>query len=211
MDNFCKELKKYFEHNCIPCEEGTASFDSPPFWSFTKWNHDHLCPFPPICLSDIPMVLHKAYPKEIPQILPKACSLNRFVELMPYAAIPLTLFVQFIGFKTPCTGIGFVASTTLNVCDNHRIPQHKVFERMTKRGKSSMGWFYGFKLHLVIHDRGEILRFCLTPDNVDDRNQKVMRHLTKSLFEKLFAELLEKGIVLLQIIKIMSKFYACYA
>ena len=160
IDNFCKELKKYF-----PCEEGTASFDSPPFWSFTKWNHDHLCPFPPICLSDIP----------------------------------------------PCTGIGFVASTTLNVCDNHRIPQHKVFERMTKRGKSSMGWFYGFKLHLVIHDRGEILRFCLTPDNVDDRNQKVMRHLTKSLFEKLFAELLEKGIVLLQIIKIMSKFYACYA
>ena len=107
---------------------------------------------------------------------------------MPYAALPLSVFVPYICSKTSCTGISFVDSTTLDVCDSHRIQQHKVFVGIAKRGKSSTGWFYGFKLHLVIHDRGEILSFCLTPGNVDDRNQKVMSHLTKDLFGKLFAD-----------------------
>lgn len=87
-----------------------------------------------------------------------------------------------------CTGISFVDTTTLDVCDSHRIQQHKVFDDIAKRGKSSTGWFYGFKLHLVIHDCGEILNFCLTPGNVDDRNHKVMKHLTNDLFGKLFAD-----------------------
>ena len=99
-------------------------------------------------------------------------------------------------------------STTLDVCDSHRIQQHKVFEGIAQRDRNSRGWFYGFKLYLVINDRGEILSFCLTPGNVDDRNRKVMAHLTKSLFGKLFAdkgyvskrlfaELLEKGVELI--------------
>lgn len=100
----------------------------------------------------------------------------------------LALFVQFMGASSHCTGISFVDSTTLDVCDSHRIQQHKVFEGIAQRGRSSTGWFYGFKLHLVINDRGEILNFCLTPGNVNDRNRKVMAHLTKSLFVKLFAD-----------------------
>ena len=79
-------------------------------------------------------------------------------------------------------------STTLDVCDSHRIPQHKVFGGLAQRGKSSTGWFYGFKLHLVINDCGEILSFCLTPGNTDDRNKDVMEHLTKDIFGKLFAD-----------------------
>lgn len=51
-----------------------------------------------------------------------------------------------------------------------------------------MGWFYGFKLHLIISDRGEILSFCLTSGNVDDRNETVMDSLTKEIFGKLFAD-----------------------
>lgn len=102
--------------------------------------------------------------------------------------MPLSLFIQCIGFKTSCTGVSFVDSTTLDVCDSHRIQQHKVFAGIAKRGKSSTEWFYGFKLPLVINDRGKILSFCLTPGNVDDRNRKVMSHLTKDLFGKLFAD-----------------------
>lgn len=67
------------------------------------------------------------------------------------------------------------------MCDSHRIQQHKVLEGIAKRGKSSTGQLYGFKLHLVINDRREILNFYLTPCNVNDRNQKVMNHLTKDL------------------------------
>lgn len=133
------------------------------------------------------MVLHQTHTKEYHKFFPCLVSYNRFVELMPYAALPLSLFVQCIGFKTSCTGVSFVDSTTLDVCDSHRIQQHKVFAGIAKRGKSSTGWFYGFKLHLVINDRGEILSFCLTPGNVDNRNRKVMSHLTKNLFGKLFA------------------------
>jgi len=87
-----------------------------------------------------------------------------------------------------CSGVSFVDSTALDVCDSHRIRQHKVFKEIAKRGKSSTGRFYGFKLHFVINDCGEILSFCLTVGNVDDRNLKVTEHLTKNIFGKLFAD-----------------------
>jgi hypothetical protein len=51
-----------------------------------------------------------------------------------------------------------------------------------------MGWFYGFKLHLVCNDMGELLNFCLTPGNVDDRDPKTLKTLTKELFGKLFGD-----------------------
>ena len=63
-----------------------------------------------------------------------------------------------------------------------------MFKDVAKRGKSSTGWFYGFKLHLTINDSGEILNFCLTPGNTDDRNEKVINQLTKNLYGKLFAD-----------------------
>ena len=145
--------------------------------------------------------------KNYRKFFPKLVSYNRFVELMPHVAIPLTLFMQSKG-KGNCTGISFMDSTTLDVCDSHRIPQHKVFQGIAQRGKSSTGWFYGFKLHLTINESGEILNFCLTPGNVDDRNPKVIEKITKNIYGKLFAdkgylsqklmeELLEKDIELI--------------
>ena len=68
-----------------------------------------------------------------------------------------------------CTGISFVDSTPSRVCRNQKILIHKTFEELTERGKYSMGWFFGFKLHLIINDKGEILNFMFTPENVDDR------------------------------------------
>ena len=104
---------------------------------------------------------------------------------MPNAALPMTFFVY--SRRVPCGGINFVDSITLDVCDSHRIRQHKVFKEIAQRGKRSTGWFYEFKLHLTINDRGEILSFYLTAGNVDDGNPKVMGHLTKGMFGKLFA------------------------
>ncbi|EMM99154.1 transposase, IS4-like family protein [Leptospira noguchii str. 2007001578] len=87
-----------------------------------------------------------------------------------------------------CSGISFIDSTILKVCDNRRIHSHKVFKNIAQRGKSSTGWFYGFKLHLVINDRGEILSFMVTPGNVDDRNSKVIFPLVKNIYDKLFGD-----------------------
>ena len=105
---------------------------------------------------------------------------------MPYTALPMVFFAHSRCGK--CTGISFADSTTIDVCDSHRIQQHRVFKDIAQRGKSSTGWFYGFKLHISINDKGEILNFCLTCGNKDDRNPEVMGHLTKNIFGKLFAD-----------------------
>lgn len=121
------------------------------------------------------------------QDFPTLVSYNRFVEIMKFAFVPLILYTIKARFGK-CSGISFVDSTPLKVCDNHRIHNHRVFSEYAKKGKSSMGWFYGFKLHLIINDKGEILSFCLTSGNVDDRNEAVMDSLTKEIFGKLFAD-----------------------
>ena len=68
-----------------------------------------------------------------------------------------------------CDGLSFIDSSAIAVCDNHRIHSNKVFAGMAARGKTSTGWFYGFKLHLIVSHTGELLSVCLTPGNTDDR------------------------------------------
>ena len=115
---------------------------------------------------------------------PKLVSYNRFVELMPGALLPLCLYLH-TRFGA-VTGISFVDSTPLVVCHNRRINRHRVFNGLAARGKTSMGWFYGFKLHLLVNDQGELLALCLTPGNIDDR--KPVPHLARKLWGKLFGD-----------------------
>ena len=124
---------------------------------------------------------------QLKEYFPKLLSYNRFVEVMQGIIVPLTLYLMKYRFGK-CSGVNFLDSTMLKVCHNRRIYSHKVFENLAKRGKSSTGWFYGFKLHLIINDRGEILAFCLTTGNVDDRDWKTISTLTKEIFGKLFAD-----------------------
>lgn len=116
---------------------------------------------------------------------PGLVSYNRFVELMPQTLVPLTIFL-----KTQCTGkitgLSFIDSTPLVVCNNLRIQSHRVFSGMAKRGKTSTGWKFGFKLHLVINHLGELLSFCLTPGNRDDR--KPVKDLTEGLVGWLYGD-----------------------
>jgi hypothetical protein len=115
---------------------------------------------------------------------PHLLSYTRVVELMPRVLLPLAVYLQTqLGH---CTGISFIDSTSLQVCHTARIHQHRVFRMDARRGKTSVGWFYGFKLHLVVNDRGELLAFCLTPGNVDDR--RPVPRLVRRLFGKLFGD-----------------------
>ncbi|KTD16843.1 membrane-associated, metal-dependent hydrolase [Legionella jordanis] len=98
---------------------------------------------------------------------PKLVSYNRFVEIMLSVVTPLSPYLlSHMGKKT---GLYYVDSTTMKVCHNKRIHRHKTFAGIAERGKSSMGWFFGFKLHLVINHLGELIAFCITKGNVDDR------------------------------------------
>jgi hypothetical protein len=88
--------------------------------------------------------------------------------------------------KGACTGLSIADATPLAVCHNLRIQRHSVFKGVAQRGKSSTGWFYGFKLHAVINHRGELLAIKLTPANVDDR--KGLLAIASNLFGKLYAD-----------------------
>ena len=130
------------------------------------------------------------------------------MNLMKTCLFPLFVFSQ--GCLGNCTGISFVDSTILTVCHARRINSHRVFKTMARRGKTSTGWFYGFKLHLIINDSGEILAYMLTAGNVDDRVPvpALSTDLFGKLFgdkgyisQKLFLELYEKGIQIITRLK----------
>ena len=75
----------------------------------------------------------------------------------------------------------YIDSTKLAVCDNHRIHQHKVFKGLAQRGKTSMGWFYGLKLHVIINDKGALISFCFSAGNVSDNNKEIVGYLCRYL------------------------------
>lgn len=108
---------------------------------------------------------------------------NRFVAFIPAVLVPLCGYLRTCCLGT-CPGISFIDSTALAVCNNPRIHAHKVCARLAARGKTATGWLFGFKLHLVCNDRGEVLNVMLTPGNVDDRQPvpKLVRNLFGTLF-----------------------------
>ena len=135
---------------------------------------------------------------------PKAVSYGRFVALIPRALKPLTAYVLSKTGKH--TGLYYLDSTKLVVCHNRRIHSHKVFQGIAQRGHSSVGYFFGFKLHLAINHKGELVSFCVTRGNVDDR--QVVDKLTQGLRgllaadkgyidQKLTQRLSEKGLKLI--------------
>jgi len=121
-----------------------------------------------------------SHKKEFPDLL----SYQRFVERMPSVLALLCVYLKS-RFGSG-TGIAFIDSTALAVCGNKRIRRNRVFRGLAKRSKTTMGWFFGFKLHLVINERGELLAAQLTSGNVDDRQP--VPSLTRDLFGKLFGD-----------------------
>jgi hypothetical protein len=115
---------------------------------------------------------------------PDLLSYNRFVQLMPRILLALCAYLHYC--YGLCRGIAFIDSTALAVCHNRRIPQHRVFDGVAQRGHTSVDWFFGFKLHLVVNDCGEILRCCVTPGNTDDR--RPVPKLVQHLFGKIFGD-----------------------
>lgn len=180
-DDFCKEFSNYFESHLIgnkPKKLPTMS-DSEiitimilfHFGAFRNLKH-----------------FYQSYVQQhLNQEFPRTVSYNRFVELSHKACMPMTLFLKTCCLGN-CTGISFVDSTPIRACKNKRISRNKVFEGIATTGKSTMGWFYGFKLHLIINDKGEILNFVLTQANVDDRDPLKNQKFVEKIKGKLYAD-----------------------
>lgn len=141
-----------------------------------------------------------SYLKMYHQDFPRLVSYNRFVELQKRCLPYLFLLMQWFCLQTNPQGEHFVDATHIRVCHNKRISSHKVFKGFAALGKSTMGWFLGFKLHLVINAKGEIQGVMLTAGNVDDRTpvsamtQRLRGlllgdkgYINQTLFEELYA------------------------
>jgi hypothetical protein len=133
-----------------------------------------------------------AYKKnELQSAFPGLVSYERMIELKEEVLLPLTAFLLSILSK--CTGTSFIDSSKLEACHIKRAGSHKVLRGIAKRGKSSMGWFYGTKIHLAVNEKGELINLLLTSGNVADNNHGVIRHMTSNMFGKLFGD---KGYIL---------------
>ena len=120
-------------------------------------------------------------------LFPNLVSYERFNAIQTKVMIPLMFYLK--QHALGCSrGINYIDSTTIKACHIKREKQHKVLKGFATKGKSTMGYFFGFKLHLIINDKGEILSFYLTKANVDDRNLKVISSLTENIFGKLYGD-----------------------
>lgn len=146
--------------------------------------------------------------KDQQKAFPKLLSYNRFVEWMPFCLLPLCSYLKTR--RGSVTGISFIDSCPLAVCKNIRINRNKVFKGLAERGKCSMGWFYGFKLHIIVNEVGELLSFQVTKGNVNDRVpvKDMCKALSGKLFgdkgylgKKLFEELWDDGVQLITNVK----------
>lgn len=145
--------------------------------------------------------------KEFPNLV----SYNRFIELMQTVLVPLIAFLQ-LKRLVKSNEITFVDSTKIKVCDNKRIKANRTFKGIGEIGKSTMGWFFGFKLHISINEKGELVGASISKGNVDDRNENILDSILKNVSGKLYADkgyiskklfenLYEKGITLITSIK----------
>ena len=112
---------------------------------------------------------------------PDLVSYQRFVWWIPLALLPLMCFVMWRCCNGRRTGIYFIDSTKIGVCHDKRAHQNKVFKGFASWGKTSMGWFYGFKLHLLVNQYGELIHLHFTTGSVSDNNAKVLFHLTNDI------------------------------
>ena len=185
IDDFCKEIDEFaLNRSLLP--DGTKRRNRKMKLSLSE----RMTVYVSFHLSGY--TCFKRYYKELvclhwEDLFPDLISYERFNQTQNRLFVPLIMYMNNRCLGS-CTGISFVDSTTLPVCHIKREKQHKTFKGIATKSKSTMGWFYGFKLHLIINDKGEILSFCFSKANVDDRNQKIISVMTTDVFGKLFGD-----------------------
>lgn len=207
IDDFCCHFSVYYEQHLL--NEGQKQRRRPTRLSLSEmmtiviYYHHRAGGY-----RDFKSYYQHYVEKYMTPAFPQLLSYSRFMDLLPRLLLPMSAYLTTR--KGAVSGIAFIDSMPLKVCHNRRIYAHKVFQGIAQRGKSSMGWFYGLKLHLVINELGEILAVQITPGNTDDRTPvpKMVTHLFGKLFadrgyisKKLFKQLMDQGLELISYAK----------
>lgn len=197
VDDFCKELEGYTKHKLL-----------------TGPSVGQRGPETGLCISEIMTILimfHQVRFRDFKTFylgflevywrsyFPHLPSYSRFITLMKRAIFPLTLFTQVHGGKR--TGIYYIDSSCLPVCHLKRSKRHKTFDQIAQYGRTSVGWFFGLKLHLVTNDRGELMAFKMSQGHRNDSKEAASLfrelqglafgdkgYISKKLFDVLFAQ-----------------------
>jgi hypothetical protein len=185
-DEFSKEFEKTFENHHLHEDNGKKHRNKPNRLSDSE-------------IMTILIVFHLSRTrnlkhfylfyvcKHLQKEFPKTLSYNRFVELQQRVVMPLVIFLRACRMGK-CSGISFIDSTSLKVCHIKRERQNRVFKGTAEKGKGTLGWFFGFKLHLIINDKGEIISFVITQGNVDDREPLKMESFIRAVSGKLYGD-----------------------
>lgn len=186
VDDFCNEFELEFKKQALPSSNNikkrnrkTTLTDSELITILIAFHGGQFRNFKHFYCHYVCVHLRDCFPNVV--------SYNRFIELSHRSAIPFMMFLHYC-CRGECTGISFIDSTVLRVCHNKRIKRNKVFKGMAKVGKSTVGWFFGFKLHLIINDKGEILSFYLSQGNTHDSSARIITRMTKEIFGKVFGD-----------------------
>ena len=186
VDEFCKEFKKVMEGHQLPKDPSKKTRNR----AFTMSDSE---------VITIMIMFHQSHYRDLKHFyinyiqthcqrdFPHTVSYNRFVELQQKALLPMVVFLQFCCLGK-CTGISIIDSTPIRVCHIKREKSHKVFKGMATKGKSTIGWFFGFKLHLIINDKGEIIEFLISQAHTDDREPLANRKFHDKIFGRLFGD-----------------------
>jgi hypothetical protein len=183
VDNFCKNLDKELARRSIESEKQRGPQKklslAEAMTIIIFFHHSRMRTFKDYYVQQIKGSIREAFPN--------TPSYSHFIEDMKHCLMPLYIFMTCSRLGV-VTGTSFIDSTSLKICHNLRIRSNKVFKNIAARGKTSTGWFYGFKLHLIINEVGEIIAFDITPGSCDDRNKKVIDRLTKKIWGKMFGD-----------------------
>lgn len=196
LDDFCKIYYKWEQHKLIPNHKiryRAGNLCLPELMTIILYFYLSPCQdFKNYYLYHLP-TKYKNYFKLV--------SYSRIIQLWPRLLLPLSLMFQLL--KGEETGIYFIDSTKLQICHNKRTSSNRVFGKIAKIGKSSYGWFMGFKLHMIINNKGEIMAIKITKGNKSDISQTtaLAKGITGSMYgdkgyisKEIFTDLFNSGL-----------------
>lgn len=207
-DDFCVAVDRYLSHLMIGCGKRVKKVTRMMGMTLSELLTIELLYQRSPCKNF--KYFYQSYLQLYRSEFPHLVSYNRFVELKPRILSYLMLMIRWFCEQSEKTGIAYIDATSVTVCHSKRISRHKVFKGLARLGKTTKGWFFGLKLHLVINEKGQLHNLKITQGNTDDRTPvlDLVEGLEGLLFgdkgyikSELFQELYVKGLKLVTGIK----------
>lgn len=202
IDDFCKEIDQYAQHGLL---EGPKTHKRGPKQTLALSEMmTILIMFHHVRFRDFKTHYIAYVQRHWQRDFLNLPSYSRFISIMKQAIFPMALFTCIRSGKR--TGIYYIDSSCLPVCHIKRSKRHRTFEAIAKYGRTSVAWFFGLKLHIVINDRGELIAFKITQGNRHDGQEaaSLLKTLEGLAFgdkgylgKKLFDELISNGLKLI--------------